>query len=81
MTVRVAPQLLPYLAYYFGPQATAEASPAEADGWRTLRLHFHSLEVARERLLGLGGAVEVLAPAALRLSVADWAAQIVRRYS
>jgi predicted DNA-binding transcriptional regulator YafY len=79
-SVRVSPQLLPYLAHYFGAQAAAQPGSAEADGWRTLTLHFDSLEAARERLLGLGGAVEVLAPEALRLSVADWAVQIVKRY-
>jgi predicted DNA-binding transcriptional regulator YafY len=84
VTARLAPQVLAYLAYYFGPQVAAQAvaqpSAAEADGWRTLTLEFDSLETARERLLSLGGAVIVLAPEALRLSVADWAEQIVKRY-
>jgi predicted DNA-binding transcriptional regulator YafY len=84
VTARLAPEVLPYLAYYFGPQVAAQAAAqpaaAEGDGWRTLTLHFDSLETARERLLSLGGAVIVLAPEALRLSVADWAEQIVKRY-
>jgi predicted DNA-binding transcriptional regulator YafY len=43
-------------------------------------LPFESLEDARARLLGLGGAVEVLAPQALRDSVLDYARQTVAIY-
>ena len=42
---------------------------------------FDSLEAARAQLLELGGAVEVLAPAPLRRSMADFAAQIVALYA
>jgi predicted DNA-binding transcriptional regulator YafY len=84
-TVRVSPALVPYLSLALGPAAPGpaelEAAPCDPSGWRTLSLPFDSLEAARERLLGLGAAVEVLAPAALRLGVADYAAQIAALYT
>jgi predicted DNA-binding transcriptional regulator YafY len=84
VTVRVAPQFVSWLPYYFGDpirDAIADAGPPDAEGWITVKLSFESLEQARERLLGFGGAVEVLAPRALRASVADYAAQAVALYA
>jgi predicted DNA-binding transcriptional regulator YafY len=82
-TVRVAPQLVSWLPHYFGLQIRdeiARASAPDAEGWIKLTLSFESIEEARDRLLAFGGAVEVLAPRALRASVADYGAQIVARY-
>lgn len=59
----------------------AAAGPSDAHGWRTLTLVFDSLVDARRQLLGFGAAVEVLAPEPLRLSLLDFAQQIVRRYA
>jgi predicted DNA-binding transcriptional regulator YafY len=53
----------------------------DAEGRIILTLPFETLEDARSRILGWGRAVEVLEPSALRLSVADYAAQIVALYS
>lgn len=86
--VRAAPQLLPWLPDHFGAKirdqiASAQrqdAGEATAGGWLTLTLPFESLEEARDKLLALGGAVEVLSPRALRASVADYAAQILALY-
>jgi predicted DNA-binding transcriptional regulator YafY len=81
--LRVAPQFAPRLTAYLGQAgraALAQAAPADAQGWVTIELSFASLEAARSRLLAFGGAVEVLAPRALRLSVQDYARQILRRY-
>ncbi|MBN1247508.1 MAG: WYL domain-containing protein, partial [Anaerolineae bacterium] len=60
--------------------ALPDAGPPDASGWLTLDLAFSSLESARSRLLALGGAVEVLAPDALRLSMADFGARIAAVY-
>jgi predicted DNA-binding transcriptional regulator YafY len=82
--VRVAPPFVPWLQHYFGPRIgdeIAEAGPPDAEGWITLTLPFASLEEARDRILAFGGAVEVLAPRALRASVADYGAQIAARYA
>jgi predicted DNA-binding transcriptional regulator YafY len=81
--VRVAPDLVEWLPYYFGERirvAMAEAGPPDGEGWIRLELGFESLPAARERILGFGRAMEVLQPRALRLSVADFARQVVQLY-
>jgi hypothetical protein len=84
VTVRVSPELIEWLPHYLGVHARAaiaDAGPADQAGWITLQLGFESLPAARERLLGLGRAVEVLEPRALRLSMVDFAHQIVDLYA
>lgn len=79
----VAPHLIPELPRIFGEPMREQidrAGPSDAEGWITVDLPFASLWVARERLLGFGGAVEVLAPEPLRLSLIDYAQQILKRY-
>jgi predicted DNA-binding transcriptional regulator YafY len=51
------------------------------DEWEEIDVTFPDVEEARRELLALGGAVEVLAPEALRRSMADFAGQIAARYS
>lgn len=81
--VRAAPQLMPWLAAAFRAQdrqrITAVGS-ADDRGWVRLTLRYESFEAARAHLLGLGGAVEVLEPLPLRLSVLDYARQVVAVY-
>jgi predicted DNA-binding transcriptional regulator YafY len=82
--VRVAPELMPELPRFFGDpirETIAEATPPDDAGWITLTLPFESIYTARTQLLGLGRAVEVLAPAALRKSLVDYASQIVGFYA
>ncbi len=84
VSARVAPGLLPHLPQHFGERIRAQveqAAPPDAEGWVRLTLPFESFEEARERILGFGRAVEVLEPQALRLSVQDFAAQIVALYA
>ena len=90
VTAHVSPELIRWLPYYFGKTigealtrsaGQASTSPPDEEGWVTVILPFESLEDARERLLGFGRAIEVLAPTALRLSVRDHAAQIVSLYA
>jgi predicted DNA-binding transcriptional regulator YafY len=81
--VRVAPEAIPMLAEYVGDRARGQIPHShipDADGWVTLDLPFESLIAARSRLLGLGRAVEVLEPEALRKSLIDFAEQIVEFY-
>jgi len=83
VTVRVAPLLVPELVRFFGnsiDRTIADAPPPDDKSWITLTLPFESLESARERLLGFGSAIEVLAPLALRWSILDYARQIVDLY-
>lgn len=84
VTTRMAPQLVEQLPYYFAEAALEHitvAETAKADGWRTVTLRFEYFDDARAKLLGLGGAVEVVAPLPLRLSIADYAAQIGKLYA
>jgi predicted DNA-binding transcriptional regulator YafY len=60
---------------------TLNTPPAlQHEGWQPMTLIFESFETARTRLLGFGGALEVLEPLALRHSMADFALQIGRLY-
>jgi predicted DNA-binding transcriptional regulator YafY len=82
--LRVSPVFVPMLPLYFDNRVydkIAKAGPADETGWITLELSFDSLEAARGRILAFGGAVEVLSPYALRISVMDFAAQIISRYT
>ncbi|MFU8825985.1 MAG: helix-turn-helix transcriptional regulator [Brevefilum sp.] len=80
---RVAPALaerLPKLLQNNQPDYRATPPVASAANWPLMTLRFESFDAARTRLLGFGGAIEVLAPLALRQSLADYAAQINRIY-
>ena len=81
--VRIAPALLPELANVFGQamRDTYDSAPPEPDGWRVILLRYESLEDARQHLLALGSAVEVLKPPALRRSMQDFGEQISRVYT
>ena len=81
--MRVAPRFVDQLPYYFGEAVLDKLSPVDTtktDSWLELTLSFESLEEARKKLLELGGVVEVLTPLPLRLSLADYAMQIVKIY-
>lgn len=85
VTVRVAPEFIPWLRYYFGEPTREEIDRARSEspdenGGIVITLPFETLEDARARILSFGRAVEVLEPAALRKSLADYATQIARLY-
>lgn len=77
--VRAAPDSIPVLVHEMGSsirQRIEQAGPPDANGWVQLDLSFESHYEARNRLMGLGGGVEVLEPAALRMSIIDLAEQV-----
>lgn len=82
VTLRVSPQSLRDLRTRLSRMVNQSADVAlvDPDGWSRVTLAFASLEDARERLLGFGRGVEVVAPAALRASIADYAQQIAELY-
>jgi predicted DNA-binding transcriptional regulator YafY len=79
VTLRVSPSLAKVLTAGH-PETLMEPPKFEPGGWQTLTLTFESIESARARILGYGGAVEVLEPLALRRSVIDFAEQALLRY-
>ena len=83
VTVRVAPAFMAELPRHLGDRIERQwlqPSATDPDGWVRLSLPFEWFEDARQRLLGCGRGVEVIAPEALRLSILDFAAQIVALY-
>ena len=87
--VRVSSRLLPVLSYYFGAQADSNIGylmaqqdcSSTGDEWFDMQLEFASLPEARDAILRCGGGIEVLKPYALRMSVQDYAEQILTVYS
>ena len=79
VTFSVAPDLLPILPYMLGqsilPQL--EQAPPDTHGWRTLHYTFERMEEARMYILGMGASTRVIAPEALRLSVLNFANDIL----
>ncbi|MBG0787775.1 MAG: YafY family transcriptional regulator [Anaerolineaceae bacterium] len=81
--LEVAPAVFPLLPKVFGSQVEEQllaACQADTEGWVRIDVTFESFEAAREKVLGLGCGVRVVAPLALRLSVLDYAEQIVKLY-
>ncbi len=79
--IRAAPEAQQGLSRQMGEGSLTRAGLPDERGWVQLELAFDTLEAARQRLLAWGRAVEVLEPDALRLSIIDYAKQILERYS
>ncbi len=82
VTVRIAERLIPLLHKMLPLCANPASRPMQpdAEGRVTMILAFESLEDARNQLLSLGGAVEVLEPDMLRRSIVDLATQTLSVY-
>ena len=83
VTLRVAPRLVDDLPHLFRDRERGDLHSAgrpDQDGWVTATVQFEGFEAARNRVLSFGRGVEVLAPEPLRLSVFDYAQQIVGIY-
>ena len=81
--LRVAPALLKNLHYHLGE--AVKFSPADSvlvddRGWSEVSIQYENFFEARESILNFGRAAEVLEPEALRLSVIDFAQQVVDFY-
>ena len=80
--LRVAPDGEDILLEILGEATLARSQHVPAsdpEGWRHIRVSLEWPSKARFRLLGLGSAAEVVAPAALREAVADEARSVVER--
>jgi predicted DNA-binding transcriptional regulator YafY len=81
--LRAAPVIAANPSAYFNRQARchlAAVGAPDRDGWVTLEVDFELIETARPVLLALGGAVQVLSPEALRLTLVDFARQALLLY-
>ena len=81
--LRVTQTLLKYLHFHLGEAVKftlVDPAPADNRGWREVSIQYENFFEARESILSFGRAAEVLEPEALRLSVIDFAAQIVDFY-
>jgi predicted DNA-binding transcriptional regulator YafY len=68
--------ILPYIEENI--EDILETDPS--DGWIQVALCFETFEQARTWILGMGNAIEVIAPLSLRLSISDYARQILSVY-
>ena len=78
--VRVSPAMAAELPLHFGAAVRAQLT-GDGDDWQSVQLRFDSFGEARTKLLGLGAGVEVETPSVLRLSILDYAQQVVQLYT
>jgi predicted DNA-binding transcriptional regulator YafY len=82
--VLLSQTMIPLLTMEFGEDildTITESLDTDRNGWLHLTLPFETFEAARAKLLSYGGAVEVIEPIALRMSIQDYAEQIIRLYN
>ena len=80
VTLRVTHDAFELLERDLGPQIVRIREGEDPPEWVEVEMSFDFLDQARAALLAYGGAVEVIEPDALRLSLADYAQRIVERY-
>ncbi|HEY94230.1 MAG TPA: YafY family transcriptional regulator [Dehalococcoidia bacterium] len=83
VTVLLSPLLHRYLSYNFDRdliQRIISRDKPEGKGRVKANLLFDTFEEARTYLLGMGNSIEVLEPESLRLSIMDYAEQIIKLY-
>jgi predicted DNA-binding transcriptional regulator YafY len=81
--IRIAPELISKLHLYLGEAIKyiiPESELTDGRGWSIVTILFDNFFQARECILNFGNAAEVLEPEALRMSVIDYARQIVDFY-
>ena len=79
--VRVRSDVLSQLEHDLGRRIERGGAVRPDSSHVEVEMTFDYFEQARALLLAYGGAVEVLEPPALRLSIVDYAEQIARRYA
>lgn len=81
--IKITPQTIPNLYHYFGEEVSVqmiEDEPPNDGKWVKAIAQFEHFFQAREKILSLGRDVEVLEPEALKLSIIDFAKQIIDLY-
>jgi predicted DNA-binding transcriptional regulator YafY len=80
VTLRAAAEVLPALERDLGRHIQRAGDAEQGTMFIEVEMTFDHFEHARSALLAFGGAVEVIEPEALRLSIADFARRIVKTY-
>lgn len=81
--LRIAPTLLTKLHLYLGESVkyiVQADNQTESKDWKKVTIFYDHFFSARESILNFGNAAEILEPEALRLSVIDFAQQIINYY-
>jgi predicted DNA-binding transcriptional regulator YafY len=81
--LKVSPELCNWLGIYLHEGVKYEMNrlePGADDEWRVVKIEFDNFSQARECILSMGGAAEVIEPEALKRSVVDFAQQIINFY-
>ena len=81
--LRIAPGLVAKLNLYLGGEINYKVSDNDEVGtndWKVVTILYDNFFSARESILNFGRAAEVLEPEVLRLSVIDYASQIIAFY-
>jgi predicted DNA-binding transcriptional regulator YafY len=83
VTLNIGPDLVPTLSFILGEgvRPLIEKDKPDADGWRILDYTFERVEEARMFVLWMGASAEVIAPEELRLSVLNFATEIIAHYT
>jgi len=83
VNLRIKTDLLEMLEFLHAPilRDAQINSQIEQDGWHDMSLRFETIEEARKQVLSYGSAVEVISPISLRMSIQDFAHQIVKLYN
>jgi predicted DNA-binding transcriptional regulator YafY len=83
VNVRVMKSIVPILeepSWGIAHQIVSLNQECDESGWCDGVLAYENLIAARTHLLGFGNAIEVISPEALRLSMIDFAEQIIKSY-
>ena len=81
--IKVSPGMIKHLKLYIGENARfeiTETDQGDETDWKNVIIFFENFFHARECLLSMGRAAEVLEPEALKQSVVDFARQIIDSY-
>lgn len=82
--VLISPKLYNILPRYFSLEEYQSDHVSNCDNpseWIEIQMSFETFDQARQRILGMGGAIKVLEPQSLRKSINDFAKQVTALYT
>ena len=81
VVLEIQQSMLRYFSARYGIPFQIRDEKESREGWKVLLVDFDELEQARRIVLGLGSAVRILKPNALRLSARDYALQFLKNHN